>query len=136
MLAGCASADISTAYCISKAIDHAHRTTYYMIRVMMDQIQSLQEKVLSGDGETGEMYMKATSKDVRLETDGRDRTLPVRRALPRDQELRTFGKNTSMITVWHQRAAKKEHWTIFDVPRAGKSLAEMFQTGSKRIPVS
>ena len=55
---------------ISEAIGHTCKTTYYMIRAMMDQIQSLQEKVLSGDCETDELYMKAASKGVRLETNG------------------------------------------------------------------
>ena len=43
---------------ISEAIGHTYKTTYYMIRAMMVQIQSLQEKVLSGDCETDEMYKK------------------------------------------------------------------------------
>ena len=118
---------------ISEAIGHTYKTTYYMIRAMMDQIQSLQEKVLSGDCETDEMYKKAASKGVRLETNGEDRTLPSRRALPRGPGRGTFEKNTPMITLYHQRATKDDHdWTIFDVPRAGKSLMEMVQNRIKK----
>ena len=64
-------------------IDHACRITYCVIRALMDQIQSLQEKVLSGDCETDELYVKAASKGIRLDANGGDRTLPGRRVLPR-----------------------------------------------------
>ena len=118
---------------ISEVIGHIYKSTYYMIRAMMDQIQSLQENVLSGDSETDELYMKAASKGVRLETNGEDRKLPSRRALLRGPGRGKFEKNTPMITVYHQRATKDEHdWTKFDVPRAGKSLVEMVKTRIKK----
>ena len=53
-----------------------------MMRGIMDHIRSMQEKVLSGECETGEMYMRAASKGVPLEANGEDRTIPSRRALP------------------------------------------------------
>ena len=41
-----------------------------MIRGMMDKIRSLQEKMLSGMCKTNELYIRAGSKGVPLETNG------------------------------------------------------------------
>jgi transposase-like protein len=110
---------------IAEAIGRPYRSTYYMIRDVMDRIRSLQEKVLSGECETDELYVRAGSKGVPLETNGEERTLPSRRGLPRGPGRGTFEKNTPMVTIYHQRAAKDDHdWTIFDVPRDGRSLVE------------
>ena len=86
--------------------------------------------MLSGMCESG--YMHAASKGVPLKTNGEDRTLPSRRALPRGPGRGTFEKNTPM---YHRRATPDEHdWTIFDVPREGKSFVEMIQGRIKKGP--
>lgn len=118
---------------ISQAIGRTYKSTYHMIRDLMDHIESLQERMLSGDSETDEMYMRTASKGVPLKTNGEDRTLPSRRALPRGPGRGTFEKNTPMVTIYHQRATENEpDWTIFDVPRDGKSLVEMVQSRIKK----
>ena len=111
---------------IAKSVGQAYGTVYYMIRGMMDKVRSLQERTLSGTCETDELYVRAGSKGVALETNGEDRTLPSRRGLPRGPGRGTFQKNTPMVTIYHQRAAENsQDWTIFDVPRDGRTLLRM-----------
>ena len=120
-------------HCISESIGRTYGYTCYMMRGIMDHIRSMQEKALWGGCETGEMYMKAASKGVPLEANGEDRTLPSRRALPGGPGRGTFEKNTPMINVYRRRATGDERdWTIFDVPRGGKSFAGMVQNRIKK----
>ena len=75
-----------------------------------------------------ELYVRAASKGVPLDTNDENRTLPSRRGLPRGPGRGAFEKNTPMVTMYHQRAAKDKHgWTTFHVPRDVQSLAAMVQ---------
>ena len=114
--------------CIAESIGRPYKSTYCMIRDMMDQIRNQQDKILYGTCETDELYVRATSKGVPLVTNGENRTLPSRRGLPRGPGRGTFEKNTPMVTIYHQRTTKEKHdWTISYVPRDVQSLAAMVQ---------
>ncbi len=114
---------------IAEAIGHTYCTTYYTIRDIMDHILNLQEKMLSGICETDELYVRAASKGVPLSHNDEARTMPSRRGLPRGPGRGTFEKNTPMVTIYHQRATEtQEEWTIFEVPRDGKSLVATVQS--------
>ena len=119
---------------IAESIGCAYRSTYYMIRRMMDNIRGLPEGILLG---TDEGYIRAGSKGVPLKDNGEQRTVPSRRGLPRGPGRSTFEKNTPMMTVYHQRATEDEPGlTIFEVPvNDGKTLAwrvtEKFERGSR-----
>ena len=113
---------------ISQATGRAYKTTYYMIRNIMKKIRDLPEKPLKGTNETDEAYVKAGSKGVALDTNGEDRTVPSRRGLPHGPGRSTFEKNRPMVTIYFQRATEDEQdVTIMDVPRDGKTLADMVQ---------
>lgn len=126
---------ISIRY-IAEAVGRAYKPVYYMMRSVMAQIANLPERPLSGTCETDELYIRAGSKGVPLETNGEDRTVPSRRGLPKGPGRGTFEKNSPMTTIYHQRAAGNEpDVTIFDVPRDhSKTLAgmaaERFEPGS------
>ena len=113
---------------ISQATGQAYKTTYYMMRGIMGRIRGLPEKPLKGACETDEAYVKAGSKGVALDTNGEDRTVPSRRGLPHGPGRSTFEKNMPMVTIYFQRATEDEpDITIMDVPRDGKTLADMVQ---------
>ena len=113
---------------VSQATGRAYKTTYYMIRNIMKKIRDLPEKPLKGTNETDEAYVKAGSKGVALDTNGEDRTVPSRRGLPHGPGRSTFEKNRPMVTIYFQRATEDEQdVTIMDVPRDGKTLADMVQ---------
>ena len=113
---------------ISQATGQAYKTTYYMMRRIMKQIRDLPEKPLKGTCETDEAYVKAGSKGVSLDANGEDRTVPSRRGLPHGPGRSTFEKNIPMVTIYFQRATEDEpDITIMDVPRDGKTLADMVQ---------
>lgn len=116
---------ISIRY-ISQATGHAYKTTYYMMRRIMDKIRNLPEGQLEGTCETDECYVKAGSKGVPLKENGGDRTVPSRRGLPHRPGRSTFEKDKPMATLYHQRASGDEpDITIMDVPRGGTTLAGM-----------
>ena len=77
-----------------------------MIRRMMDKIRSLPAGILSGTCETDEGYIRAGSKGVPLAGNGKERTIPSRRGLPRGPGRGTSKKNTTMMTAYHQRATE------------------------------
>ena len=124
---------------VAESIECAYRSTYHMIRRMMDKIRSHPEGILSGTCETDEGYIRAGSKGVPLAGNGEERTIPSRCGLPRGPGRSTFEKNTPMMTVYHQRATENEPGlTIFEVPvNDGKTLAgraaEKFERGSMVI---
>ena len=124
---------------IAESLGRTYKPVYYMMRGIMALLVNLPEKVLSGVGETDELYINAGSKGVPLATNGEDRTVPSRRGLPKGPGRGTFEKNTPMTTVYHRRAAGAEpDITIFDVPTGhSKTLAEMaaerFEPGSTII---
>ena len=99
-----------------------------MMHGIMERIRDLPEKPLKGTCETDEAYVKAGSKGVALDTNGEDRTVPSRRGLPHGPGRSTFEKNRPMVTIHFQRATEDEpDITIMDVPRDGKTLADMVQ---------
>ncbi len=111
---------------IAESVGCAYRSTYYMIRRMMDKIRSIPEGIiLSGTCEADEGYIRAGSKGVPLAGNGEQRTVPSRRGLPRGPGRSTFEKNTPMMTIYHQRATEDEPGlTIFEVPAGdGKTVA-------------
>ncbi len=123
---------------VAESIGCAYRSTYYMIRRMMDKIRSLPEGIiLSGTCETDEGYIRAGSKGVPLAGNGEQRTVPSRRGLPRGPGRSTFEKNTPMMTVYHQRAAEDEPGlTILEVPAGdGKTLAGRAAEKFEREPM-
>ena len=122
---------------IAESIGCAYRSTYYMIRQMMDKIRNLPEGIiLSGISETDEGYSRAGSKGVPLAGNGEQWTIPSRRGLPHGPGRGTSKKNTPMMTVHHQRATEnRPGLSIFEVPAGdGKTLAgrtaEKFERGS------
>ena len=99
-----------------------------MMRGIMARIRNLPEKPLKGTCETGGACVKAGSKGAAPDTNGGDRTVPSRRGLPHGPGRSAFEKNRPMVTVHFQRAAEDEpDHTIMDVPRDGKTLADMAQ---------
>ena len=98
------------------------------MRGIMARIRNLPENLLKGTCETDEAYVKAGSKGVALDTNGGDRTVPSRRGLPHGPGRSAFEKNRPMVTMHFQRATEDEpDHTIMDVPRDGKTLADMVQ---------
>ena len=125
---------------VAESIGCTYRSTYYMIRRIMDKIHNLPEGILSGTCETDERYIRAGSKGVPLAGNGEERIVPSRRGLPRGPGRSTFEKNTPMMTVYLQRATEDEPGlTIFEVPvNDGKTLAgrtaEKFEREPMTIP--
>ena len=111
---------------ISQASGQAYKTAYRMMCIIMEKIRNLPEGRLGGTCETDEAYVKAGSRGVALKDNGEDRTVPGRPGLPRGPGRGTFEKNRPMATVYRQRPTEDERdVTIMDVPRDGKTLADM-----------
>ena len=105
------------------------------MRRIMERIHDLPEKPLKGTCETDEAYVKAGSKGVAPDTNGEDRTAPSRRGLSHGPGRSTFEKNRPMVTIHFQRATENEpDHTIMDVPRDGKTLADMVQARIEPAP--
>lgn len=83
---------------VSQATGQAYKTTYYMIHGIMERIRGLPEKPLKGTCGTDEAYVKAGSKGVPLDANGKDRTVPSRRSLPHGPVAAPF-QNRSMSTM-------------------------------------
>ncbi len=121
---------------IAESIGCAYRSTYYMIRRMMDKIRGLPEGILLG---TDEGYIRAGSKGCRSRTTASSAPSlagAACRAAPAGAPSR---RTRRMITVYHQRATEDEPGlTIFEVPvNDGKTLAwrvtEKFERGARVI---
>ena len=124
---------------IATSMGRAYGAVYRMMRDIMRKVSELPEGKLSGTGETDEGYIRAGSKGVALNNNGKNRTIPGRRRLPRGPGRGTFGKNTPMVTICHRRATPDEpDVTILEVPQGdGRTLAEIvaekFEPGSTVI---
>lgn len=120
---------------ISQAIGRTYRSTYYMIRDVMDRIENLQERMLSGESETDEMYLRTTSKGVPLKTNGEDRTLPSRRALPRGPRRGTFKKNIPMVPCTTSAPPKTSKTGPYLMSRAtARVWWKWFKIESRKVP--
>ena len=106
----------------------AYKTTYCMMRGIMGRIHDLPEKPLKSTCETDEAYVKADSKEVAPDANGKDRTVPCRRSLLYRPGRSTFEKNRPMVTMHFQRATEDEpDIMIMNMPHNGKTLADMVQ---------
>ena len=105
-----------------------------MMRGIMAHIRNLPEKPLKGTCETDEAYVKAGSNGVELDTNGEDRIVPSRRGLLHGPDRSTFEKNRPIVAIHFRRATEYEpDHTIMDVPRDGKTLADMVQERRARL---
>ena len=103
----------------------SYSTAYYLIKDIITMMYNLATEKLSGIVECDEGYVKAGSKGMKIDGNGR-RTIPSRRILPRGPGRGTYEKDTPMVTAIYQRCSETgRDCIIYGVSKGVKKLAQI-----------